>query len=276
MAAAGAAITLAAGALALIPKLKKILGGFQELAARVRSGCGRAGEKVSSLGGGCFLAGTLVAMGDGSFVPIEDVNAGQFVQCEQPAAVAGHEGEDLTRVVTAADGRIYEGAIVTVVVEIGGRIAKVSGTPEHPFWAVSRHQWVPVGELVVGDRLDGRDGDVAVVGREVAFVRVPVFSLSVAGAHSYRVTELGVLVHNTDPCFTSPGQLQKMIDRGQAPRDIVGAHKGIGAFEKDHVHFKDGSALNRDGTVKHGSPNPSNAASEFLEAHGWAGRPTGG
>ena len=39
--------------------------------------------------------------------------------------------------------------------------------------------------------------------------------------------------------------------RGQAPQDVDRVDKGRGDFEKDHVHFKDGSALNNDGTWKH-------------------------
>lgn len=83
-----------------------------------------------------------------------------------------------------------------MVVARGDGRAKVSGAPERPFWVVSRHAWVPMGQVEIGDRLDGSSGDVEVVGREVAFAREPVFNFEVEHAHSYRLTELGVLVHN--------------------------------------------------------------------------------
>ncbi|MEO6597255.1 MAG: Hint domain-containing protein [Planctomycetota bacterium] len=173
---------------------------MKEIAAKVAAAGAEKGRQVMcKLSGACFLAGTLVAMADGSFVPIEEVVAGQEVRCEQPAAMPGLAGTDLVRAVTTAGGRVYEGAIITVAVARNGITARVSGTPEHPFWCVNRHAWVPLAELVRGDWLDGRDGDVVVVGREVAFARVPVFNLAVDGAHSYRISELGVLVHNGCP-----------------------------------------------------------------------------
>ena len=202
--AAAAAVTLAAGAINLIPKLKKILDKISEVVDRAASAAAGAGRQVMcKMTGGCFLAGTLVAMGDGSFVPIESVEAGASVQCEVPAAMPGGASAEMVRAVTDAGSRVYEGAIITVVVERDGKTAKISGTPEHPFWCVSRHQWVAIGELTVGDRLDGGAGDVLVVGRAVDFKRVAVFNFTVNRAHSYRVSELGVLVHNEDSkCWT--------------------------------------------------------------------------
>lgn len=41
---------------------------------------------------------------------------------------------------------------------------------------------------------------------------------------------------------------------------------------KPHVHFKDGTALNNDGTVhkkKNGIPRPSNKAKKWLRDNGW-------
>lgn len=71
---------------------------------------------------------------------------------------------------------------------------------------VGRHAWVPMGQVEVGERLDGSSGDVEVVGREVAFARVPVFNFGVEHAHGYRVTELGVLVHNYNIPPLSPNR----------------------------------------------------------------------
>ena len=47
---------------------------------------------------------------------------------------------------------------------------------------------------------------------------------------------------------------------------------------KDHVHFEDGSALNRDGTVHHTSdsgepPNPTRKQRKWLKKGGWAPAP---
>lgn len=195
---AGAAVKIASGGLRLLSKLKDILKKLEAVVAKAAAFMADKVKKgMCSLGGKeCFLAGTLVVLADGSLVPIEDVYEGDRVRCEVPAAMPGGVGEEMERPVLQTSVRLYEGAIITLVVARGAERVKVSGTPEHPFWVVGRHAWVPMGQVEVGDWLDGSSGDVEVVGREVAFARVPVFNFGVEHAHSYRVTELGVLVHN--------------------------------------------------------------------------------
>lgn len=39
--------------------------------------------------------------------------------------------------------------------------------------------------------------------------------------------------------------------------------------EQDHVHFKDGSALNKDGTWKHGNGKLTNEQKQYLKQNGW-------
>ena len=36
-----------------------------------------------------------------------------------------------------------------------------------------------------------------------------------------------------------------------------------------HVHFKDGSALNKDGTWKHGNGKLTNEQKQYLKQNGW-------
>lgn len=57
--------------------------------------------------------------------------------------------------------------------------------------------------------------------------------------------------------------------RGQAPQDVDRVDKGRGDFEKDHVHFKDGSALNNDGTWKHRKRDLTNKEKKWLDKHNW-------
>lgn len=45
--------------------------------------------------------------------------------------------------------------------------------------------------------------------------------------------------------------------------------RDFGDFEKDHVHFKDKSALNNDGTWKHGKRDLTNKEKEWLRNHNW-------
>lgn len=50
----------------------------------------------------------------------------------------------------------------------------------------------------------------------------------------------------------SANQLNEQIHRGQAPQGITEVHKPKVSHEQLHVHFSDGSALNLDGSWKHG------------------------
>ena len=64
-------------------------------------------------------------------------------------------------------------------------------------------------------------------------------------------------------------QMQKRIERGQAPKTIDRVDKARAYMEQDNVHFKDGSSLNRDGSWKHGGKILTNVEKEFLLEFGW-------
>ncbi len=70
-------------------------------------------------------------------------------------------------------------------------------------------------------------------------------------------------------------QMNQAIARGQAPRGIRRVDRGQVRGEQDHVHFRDGRALNRDGTWKHNNntgPNRDSmtrAQKEWLQENGW-------
>jgi len=51
---------------------------------------------------------------------------------------------------------------------------------------------------------------------------------------------------------TSVNQMNSQVRRGQAPKSVIRVDKGKVKGEQDNVHFDDKSALNRDGTWKHG------------------------
>lgn len=62
---------------------------------------------------------------------------------------------------------------------------------------------------------------------------------------------------------------KKDIAKGGVPKSIDRYDAGKGNYEKPHVHFKDGSALNKDGTWKHGSRKLTNSEKKFLEQYEW-------
>ncbi len=68
---------------------------------------------------------------------------------------------------------------------------------------------------------------------------------------------------------SSAGKMQKEVERGQAPRSVDRVDKGRGPYEQDHVEFKSGDALNRDGTWKHGGRDLTNGETDWITGHGW-------
>ena len=71
---------------------------------------------------------------------------------------------------------------------------------------------------------------------------------------------------------SSPGKMQQEVLRGQAPRDIHRVDRPHVTSGESHVHFCNGTSCNQSGTIHDahkGAPNPSTAAREWLEQHGW-------
>ena len=71
---------------------------------------------------------------------------------------------------------------------------------------------------------------------------------------------------------SSQNQLQKQVERGQAPRDVDRVDKPHQKGQQPHVHFKDKTSLNQDGTVHdahNGIPSPSNEVKNWLRNNGW-------
>jgi hypothetical protein len=82
-----------------------------------------------------------------------------------------------------------------------GRIATLEGTPIHPIWSHDRQDWIPLGELLQGECLDGEDELVYVQALEILERSVSVFNIEVQHEHMYRAGEFGILVHNSDECL---------------------------------------------------------------------------
>ena len=78
-----------------------------------------------------------------------------------------------------------------------GTIEIIEGTSTHPFWSVDRNGWAPLGELAVGEQLQGSDGIATVLSLTIEQKPVSVYNIEVFGEHVYEVGELGCLVHNT-------------------------------------------------------------------------------
>jgi hypothetical protein len=66
-------------------------------------------------------------------------------------------------------------------------------------------------------------------------------------------------------------QLNTLVKKGKVPKSIrrfdqkeLTPHTRV-----EHVHFKDGSALRKDGVWRHGGKKLTNEEIKFLKHHGW-------
>ncbi|MDA2811076.1 Hint domain-containing protein [Nocardiopsis sp. RSe5-2] len=173
-----------------------------------------SGDKKNS-----FAAGTLVVMGDGSLLEIEDIDAGDEVLAFDP--VTGREGpREVTDLITG-DG---DGSLVDIGVRLAdGRSGGLSATAGHLFWLPEDARWAAADELAPGDRLRTPEGDWAEVTSADAEETSgdPVYNLTVAGLHTYYVRTgtqeaggIGLLVHNEGPKDPPPA-----CNPNNAPKD---------------------------------------------------------
>src|SRR5207248_2493942 len=99
------------------------------------------------------------------------------------------------RVVT---GTFQHSSAKILYLYIEGQAEPLGTTANHRFWSQDHHTFVPAGVLQPGERLRGVAGDR----RISAVASVPgthqVFNLEVAGKHVYHVTDVGILVHNSN------------------------------------------------------------------------------
>jgi hypothetical protein len=144
----------------------------------------------------CFVAGTHVAMADGSDRAIELVNVGDWVlgyDLGTETLVAAPVTKTFMHPLSA-----HSGPIVRVN-------ESLRATTNHPFYANGR--WIPAGDLFPGDalvmldRIDDNRSHVssgAVSSLVVEAERETTYNIEVAGVHDYFAEE--VLVHNKPLC----------------------------------------------------------------------------
>jgi RHS repeat-associated protein len=181
-----------------------LLGGKAMSRAGAGSGAGEgaaAGEGCPACKGGesCFVAGTLVKTANGE-KRIEEVQPGDVVISTDPerrdAAAGQLERQQVTRGFVRTAPEVLD-------IHIGKET--ISATPEHPFWVIGAG-WTAAGELRRGSALLTKDGVVIHVDyvdrRHGQFL---VYNFEVSNAHTYYVSNLGVLVHNQCGPKIKPG-----------------------------------------------------------------------
>ena len=160
---------------------------------------GSKGAKVAKLNSrtkkaipdcGCFVAGTLV-LTDSGYKRIEEIRKGDIVWAYNDTT----QEYARKRVV-----EIFEYVRDTIyTIQIGDE--RINATSDHPFFIGGR--WLKVAELQAGDSVITYDGKKLVITAiEKKAGQTKVYNFAVEDYHTYYVTGLNILVHNsTGPCF---------------------------------------------------------------------------
>ena len=115
-----------------------------------------------------------------------------------------------------------------VHLRIAGQSEPTGVTDNHPYWSVDRHDFIPAGELRVGELVDTELGAKRVQSVEfwTGFDGL-LYNLETT-EHVFRVGSLGTLVHNTcDLHHTIPKEIQnKLPPHLRSDPDIIG-RKGL-------------------------------------------------
>jgi Pretoxin HINT domain/Pre-toxin TG len=155
----------------------------------------------------CFVAGTLILTPAGYRV-IETLQAGDIVLAGNPETGEVKPCQVL---------QTFEREVSQVLdVQVGNET--ITCTAEHPFW-VQGKGWVGAGDLVVGDLLTTQTGAIVqVAGIEPRAEQVKVYNFEVEEFHTYFVSKLGILVHNT--CDPNLSPLSQAADAEIAPAKL--------------------------------------------------------
>ena len=158
---------------------------------------------LSHLGGegaitrcGCsFVAGTLVQMADGTYKPIERIQAGDLILAKDEAT-----GQLLSQPVEETVHHPADEIVTVTLADAQGKSEQITCTPNHPFY-VDGKGWLDAGALAVGTSVSSRRGDVLTV-KSVDWQRqengFTVYNFTVEDVHNYfvGVGAGGAWVHN--------------------------------------------------------------------------------
>jgi RHS repeat-associated protein len=180
------------------------------------AGAGALGGLIGRVGGqwvkkwGCFTAGTLVVMADGSTRRIETLKVGDRVLSRDE--VTGQTAAK--RVKQTTEREVDETLVLTFA---DG--THIETTSNHPFY-VEGQGFLQAGQLGIGTLIVTRAGPAIKLAKaERKAGRTKVYNLEVEGFHTYFVgqTNAALWVHNA-PCWTSPGGLQYELGSAQGNR----------------------------------------------------------
>ncbi|MDT7727510.1 MAG: hypothetical protein QOI21_4086 [Actinomycetota bacterium] len=197
---------------------QRIAAEGESAAANAARDAKSSGASESSGGGApachSFVAGTQVALADGSSKPIEQMQTGDVVESTDPAT---GQVESHKVVATIVHGDESERTEITVDAE--GVSGTVIATDWHPVWVEEAGGFVDIGAVEVGDHLHSPDGPAPVVTAVRHFTQsAAVYDLTVDRVHTYYVQAgaTPVLVHNCGTGEISDEVMNKHILPGHS------------------------------------------------------------
>jgi hypothetical protein len=104
--------------------------------------------------------------------------------------------------ISSGVGRVVTGTFTHVRggilrIRLAGLAEPLGVTSNHSIYSADRLDFVPAGELRVGETLRNLDGDVRIESIEQLGTEERVYNLEIHGEHVFRVASSGVLVHNS-------------------------------------------------------------------------------
>ena len=184
-----------------------------------------------------FALGTLVLLANGKTKRIEDVRVGDEVVATDPET-----GKTSKRKVTRLHSNEDRDLTDMVVRAEDGTEQTLHTTQNHPFWSVTRREWVEASALRSGELLRTAAGPTVMVLAVTSFAGERwMRDLTVDGVHAYYVLagRTPVLVHNNGPCEPLPNkrsleqqdlELDAAAKRGIRP-GVLGPGSGPGGLD---------------------------------------------
>ncbi|MFE2108123.1 ricin-type beta-trefoil lectin domain protein [Kitasatospora sp. NPDC059463] len=197
--AAEMAVTAVAASVGAGPVVKAAATAVRtsRAAARVQKVASTARNVFRRSGCNSFAPDTPVLMGDGSYLPIDEIEVGDYVSATDPKTGKTEPQPVLAVIVGYATKHMVE-----VRTEGDDDAPGIEATASHPFWT-EEDGWVDAADLQPGDHLRSPDGSTPVVGSVVDLGEVAdqlVYNLNVGNTHTYTIldgTGHDVLVHNS-------------------------------------------------------------------------------
>lgn len=124
-------------------------------------------------------------------------------------------------------------------------------TESHPIWSNDRNGWIRAGDLNVGETVQTKEKQTVLLKKIKRYGKHRVYNLEVHKSHTFYVSELAILVHNS--CFPDSKEIAKRLGtnektfhkqvKAEIKSDFPNEMKKINSTNPDIGISKDGNIL---------------------------------